>query len=153
RMELLNPRIGNQINGWLEASTYGFTEHKHEVAGSQSATQEGALNATLATGVAAGLTANATQAANQARIAGMKSMWTTYGTLHKAPWLSVRADAIIHISVRAGYRLGPLQPGYRGTVRLAFRLADAMDLLLSPMASLKYGLLHQHGMPTDSGYY
>ena len=65
-MELVNPRILNYINGWLEWSNYTFTEHKQENAGSQGQGQDLKLTPTLADGAAITGSVSLTQSAGQA---------------------------------------------------------------------------------------
>ena len=74
----------------------------------------------------------------------------------QAPRTHVSADAIVHLEVTAHTKgLTGMLPidGPSGTVRMSFRLRDAVELAVSPETALEHGLIHPHGLTLPSGVF
>jgi hypothetical protein len=69
------------------------------------------------------------------------------------PWLRVKTDVLLKITVEARNQRGPLDfPG--GTTQMAFRIRNGVELAFSPDHALRtfdVPALHANGVPTPSG--
>ncbi len=156
------PHVLGYLSAWDEAVQYGFDEQEQH----RSRTGGWALGAT---GGAAFNTGNSPSAADFAvdlSFGSREQRWsnaiqqtmTKVDALNRAlSWLRVSPDALITVTLTARNerdwirisRLGTWLGGGRVAVR--FRVRHALELALSPEASIRLGIYHPGGIPVGSG--
>ncbi|QMU77943.1 hypothetical protein GXW83_21840 [Streptacidiphilus sp. PB12-B1b] len=84
-----------------------------------------------------------------------KDMRRVISRNRNVPWLTLRSDAVVRITVTARNRRGPIDiPG--GTTRMAFHVRHGLEFAVSPELALQRldsQALHQNGTPTPSGVF
>ena len=166
-VELVNPRVLNHVNGWLESNTYHFTESQqsrsvsHARSASVAASTTGVtgdLNASLPPGdhtqqkPSGTLSLGLKQTRGRSSYALQKMMPRVTSRNRKLPWLRVGADALVKVTLTGKNPRGSVSlPG--GEVTMAFHVRDATELAMGPELVEQFGLAQPHGVPTQAGYY
>ena len=164
---LFDPRIKNYFTGGLESNSYHFVESNKNksdgdswglgnstgfsaVSGSTAPQPPGSHAAQKPSG---GLSFGVKQATSDSSFVVHKDMPRVLSRNRNEPWLRVKTDVLLKITVEARNQRGPLDfPG--GTTQMAFRIRNGVELAFSPDHALRtfdVPALHANGVPTPSG--
>ncbi len=167
RAELFDPRIRNHFNGSLESNSYHFIESNKNksdgdswglgnssgftgISGSTDPQPPGSHAAQKPGGL---LSFGVRQSTSESSFVVHKDMPRVVSRNRSEPWLRVKSDVLLKITVEARNQRGPLDfPG--GTTQMAFHIRNGVELAFSPEHALRtfdVAALHAHGVPTPSG--
>ncbi len=167
KVELANPHVRGYATSWNEAVDYRFKEFNRNASKSSSQTlninagsqeNSGSLAPDLPPNSHAhqtpGDSINVSMGRNvQNRgFAVLKTMPVFLASHQQVPWLRVSADAIFHFTIDARNTRDLIDlPG--GTVTIAFKVDNALELGIAPETALQHGLIHPHGLTIPSGVF
>ncbi|HEY2579813.1 MAG TPA: hypothetical protein VGI74_26170, partial [Streptosporangiaceae bacterium] len=165
-IRLVSPQVRGYFNGWLESVGYHFAEFNTNLAQGMGWSTGGSGGPTLNTGdrsqsspvshqkqnLAASTDVNLSGSAARSGYGVLQVMTRAMARNRRIPWLRVGADAVITVTLAARNQRDTINlPG--GTVTASFLVRNALELGVSPEASIRLGLLHRGGIPVPAGRY
>ena len=165
-IRLVSPQVRGYFNGWLESVGYHFAEFNTNVAQGAAWSTGGSGGPALTTGdrgqaspvapqkqnLTSSADVNVSGSATRSGYGVLQTMTRAVARNRRIPWLRVGADAVITVTLAARNQRDKIDlPG--GTVTVSFRVRNALELGVSPEASIRLGLLHRDGIPVPAGRY
>ncbi len=153
QVRLYNPQLVGYFNGWLESVDYAFAEFNTSQSQAYGSANSGSAAPAVETGKVSGdygLGLSFQTTRTRSDYAVHQAMPRAEARNRKMPFLRVSADAVITVRLDARNVRDVLNlPG--GTVTVSFLVRNALELGVSPEASISLGLRPQYGIPTPSG--